>query len=274
MFSRCLSLCMLCFIPASARVLRVCADPNNLPFSNQAGEGFENKLAQLLAKDIGASLEYFWWPERKAFVDKTLNQGRCDVWMGVPHDLNSALTTAPYYRSTYVVVSRKDRALEINSLLDPNLEKYRIGIHIVGDDYAPPANILARRGLTVNLVGFSLFGKTGEANPPARLIEAVTRGDVDLAIVWGPFAGYFAERAQVPLVITPVLPTMFAGVPFTYDISAAVRKTDSALKAEIDAALVRECKTIRSLLDAYRIPQLTEEMLPCVSSPPVSASLR
>src|SRR5579884_1504757 len=169
MSSRSLSLLLLCLTPLSARVIRVCADPNNLPYSNDAREGFENRLAELIAKDLGASLEYFWWPGRKTFIEKTLNQGRCDVVMGVPRDLNSVLTTEPYYRSTYVLVSRKDGAPVVTSLLDPRLENWRIGVQIVGDDYAPPANILARRGLTSHLVGFSPYAEAGDVSPAARL---------------------------------------------------------------------------------------------------------
>ncbi len=185
MSSRFLSL-LLAVAPLMAgdlKTLRVCADPNNLPFSNERGEGFENRLSGLMARALGARLETVWWSERKSLVKNTLDEGRCDALMGVPAGLDSADVTRPYYRSTYVFVSRKDRGLNIASLFDPRLETWRIGIHVVGDDYAPPAFALAHRGISANVKGYSMFGAYGEPNPPARLMDAVEAGDIDVAIV-------------------------------------------------------------------------------------------
>lgn len=244
---------------AEARELRVCADPNNLPFSNDRQEGFENRLAELLARDLGARLTYTWWVERKSLVKNTLDAGKCDVLLGLPSMMTEALATAPYYRSTYVFVSRRDGAVNITSLNDPALGKLRIGIHVVDNDYAPPARALARQGLAANMVGYSLFGAFGEPNPPSRLVEAVAKGDVDLAIVWGPFAGYFGKRQSVPLRITPVSPAMFLAVPFTYSISVAVRKNNVALRDKLDAVLHRECSAIGRLLNEYGVPVVAPE---------------
>lgn len=279
MSSRCLRrklwspIAVILAMPAGAGVLRVCADPNNLPFSNRAGAGFENRIAALVASDLNANLEYVWAAARKSSVEHSLNEGQCDLMLGVPRDIPAALTTAPYYQSTYVFVSRKDRKLGVTSLNDAALEKLRIGIHITGDSYAPPAVVLARRGLSANLVGFTLLGKTGEANPPARLIEAVARGDVDLAIVWGPFAGYFAKSSKTPLEIAPVRPAAFAGVPFTFAMSAAVSTGNAPLRGEVQRALARECRAIAALLNEYAVPRVSEGESPCESSQPVSASL-
>jgi mxaJ protein len=154
MYLRCLSLIFIAVLPSVAaeqRILRVCADPNNMPFSNDRREGFENRLAEMIAGKLSAKLEYTWWSERKSFVRNSLDQGRCDVVMGVPATLESITATNPYYRSTYVFVSRQDRKLDITSLDDPRLKNWRIGIHVVGDDYAPPAYALARRGITSNI---------------------------------------------------------------------------------------------------------------------------
>src|SRR4051812_30877951 len=142
------------------RTLRVCADPNNLPFSNQAREGFENALASLLAKDRGARLEYTWWAQRRGFLRSTLNAGACDVVMGVPPGLDGVRTTAPYYRSTYVFTTRRDRQLHLASLDDPRLRRLRIGVQMIGDDFAnsPPAHALSARGLVANVVGYSVYG--------------------------------------------------------------------------------------------------------------------
>lgn len=147
----------------------------------------------MIAGKLGAKLEYTWWSQRKSFIRNSLDQGRCDAVMGVPSTLASITATQPYYRSTYVFVSRRDRKLKIISLYDPRLERLRIGIHVVGDGYAPPAYALADRGITANIVGFNLFGEYGQPNPPARIIEAVANADIDLAIVWGPFRRVFCK---------------------------------------------------------------------------------
>ncbi len=153
-------------------------------------------------------------------------------------------------------VSRTDRNLHVHSLDDPRMDQWRIGIHVVGDDYAPPAAALARRGVTAKIVGYSLFGEYGEANPPRQIIDAVARGDIDLAIVWGPFAGYFAKYESVPLEVVPVSPPMFLGIPFTYDISMGVRKGDDKLKAELDGVLASESNAIQQVLSTYGVPQV------------------
>ena len=176
--------------------------------------------------------------------------------MGVPASLDSVTPTEPYYRSTYVFVTRADRNLRVASLNDPRLAEWRIGIHVVGEDYAPPAYALARRGITENVVGFSLFGEYGEENPPRKIIDAVERGSIDVAIVWGPFAGYFAKSAKAPLDIAPVAPATFLAVPFTYDISMGVRKGDNALKSELDSVLERKSEEIRQILLQYGVPQV------------------
>ncbi len=256
---RCLSVLAFIALPciaADQTALRVCADPNNMPFSNQQGQGFENRLAELVAGKLGAKLEYTWWSQRKSFIKNSLDAGRCDVIMGIPATLDAVTATKPYYRSTYVFVSRHDRALRVMSLDDPRFSEWRIGIHVVGDDYAPPAAALARRGVTANIVGFSLFGEYGEENPPRKIVDAVAHGDVDIAIVWGPFAGYFAKQEQVALDIVPVSPAMFLAVPFTYDISMGVRKGNDALKEQLDGVLEGESAAIQQILVQYGVPQI------------------
>ncbi|HEX8685816.1 MAG TPA: quinoprotein dehydrogenase-associated putative ABC transporter substrate-binding protein, partial [Pyrinomonadaceae bacterium] len=189
-----------------AGVLRVCADPNNLPFSNERGEGFENKIAELLAADLHERLEYTWWAQRRGFFRNTLRAGACDVVVGVPSSFELAATTAPYYRSTYVFVYRKGRGVSVRSFDDAVLRDVRVGVQLVGDDGAntPPAHALAARGVVQNVRGYTLYGDYREEAPPARIVEAVAKRDVDVAVVWGPLAGYFAPRQRVPLEITPV----------------------------------------------------------------------
>jgi mxaJ protein len=238
--------------------LRVCADPNNLPFSNQKREGFENKLAELIAADLGASVEYTWWAQRRGFIRNTLNEGACDVVMGVPASFELAAVTRPYYRSTYVFVYRKDAGIAVRSFDDPALRSLRLGVQIVGDDYSntPPAHALANRGIIDNVRGYTVYGDYSEENPPARIIEAVARGDIDVAIAWGPLAGYFATRQSVPLEIVPVSPQVdLPFLPFVYDIALGVKRGNDSLRTKLDAVLVRRRSDIDRLLDRYGLPR-------------------
>ena len=237
--------------------LRVCADPNNLPFSNRQREGFENRIATLLADELGAPLEYSWTAEWRGLVRKTLGAGRCDLLMGMPAGAEGVLTTRPYYVSTYVFLSRRDRRLAIRSLDDPQLRRLRIGLHFIGDDYTnpPPAHALGRRHIVDNIVGYSLYGDRARPNPPAELVHAVARGDVDVAIIWGPFAGYFGAREKAPMTITPVKPAVDPpSLRFTFPISVAVRAQDTALRERLDAGLDRLRPEIGRILREYGVP--------------------
>jgi mxaJ protein len=243
----------------AARELRVCADPNNLPFSNSHREGFENKLAELIARDLNARVQYTWWAQRRGFFRSTLNAGKCDIVMGVASGFELALTTNPYYRSSYVFVTRDDRNLDVHSFDDPRLRKLRIGVHLVGDDGAntPPAHALSSRGVVGNVRGYMLTGDYSRANPPARLIEAVSAGDVDIAVAWGPLAGYFAKVSNVKLRLVPVSPAIdLPFLPEVYDISLAVRRGDKQLRAELDAVLEREQGPIAAILTEFGVPRL------------------
>ena len=245
--------------PPQRAALRVCADPNNLPFSNDREEGFENKLAAMMAADEGLELQYTWWAQRRGFVRNTLNAGDCDVVMGVPASFDLALTTRPYYRSSYVWVSRADGPRALRSLDDPGLKRLRLGVQMIGDDFSnsPPAHALAARGLVGNIVGYSVIGDYSQPNPPARIVDAVAAGDVDAAVVWGPLAGFFAARAAAPLTITPVEPQIdLPFLPFVFDISMAVRRDDTARAARIDAFIERRRADIDALLEQYGVPRV------------------
>lgn len=243
---------------AAPRELRVCADPNNLPFTNRQGQGFENRIAELVARDLHARLSYTWWAQRRGFFRNTLNASLCDVVIGVPSDLDMVAATAPYYRSSYVFVTRRDRRLRITSLDDTLLRRLRIGVQLIGNDYmnTPPAHALSRRRIVTNVVGYTVYGDYTKPNPPARILDAVASGEVDVAIVWGPLGGYFASRERAPLVITPVTPEMEPpGIPLAYSISMGVRKGDDALRRELDAVIVRRRAEINRILDAFGVPR-------------------
>ncbi|ESX19370.1 amino acid ABC transporter substrate-binding protein [Mesorhizobium sp. L103C119B0] len=243
---------------ADARELRVCADPNNLPFSNAAGQGFENRIAEIVASDLGAKLTYTWWAQRRGFIRNTLKAGLCDLVPGTPSNLEMLRTTTPYYRSSYVFVTRRDGP-DVASFNDPRLRDMRIGVQLIGDDGAnsPPVQALGRRGIVGHLVGYPVYGDYSAPNPPARIVEAVASGEIDLAVVWGPLAGYFAARQKVPLRITPVAPRIDGPqLPMIYDISMGVRREDDALRGDVNGALSRHKGEIDALLSQYGVPRL------------------
>ena len=240
------------------RELVVCADPNNLPFSNRAGEGFENKLAELFARSLHAKLRYVWWAQRRGYVRNTLNERKCDLWPGVASTVEMLATTRPYYRSSYMFVTRKADRLAGLTLDDPRLRTLRLGVQLVGDDAmnTPPAHALARRGIVDNVEGFMLYGDYRKPNPPAAIVEAVERGEVDVAMVWGPLAGYFAAKSAVPLRLEPVTPWLDDSQwPMVYDISVGVQRDDIELRHRIDALLAEQKDAIRALLEAYHVPR-------------------
>ena len=240
--------------------LRVCADPNNLPFSDSAEHGFENRIATLIALTSGQRLEYTWWPARRGFIRNTLRAGRCDIVMGVPSSYELTMPSIPYYRSTYVFVTRTDRHLAVRSFDDSLLRHLRVGVHMMGDDYAnsPAALALLRRRLGAQIVGYMIYGDYSKPHPPSGLIDAVTRGDVDVAVAWGPLAGYFAKQSPVPLTLTNVAPAIdLPFTPFVFDIAVGVRRGDSARRAWVDGELVRHRAEIQHILNDFGVPLLT-----------------
>jgi mxaJ protein len=244
---------------ADAVELRVCADPNNLPFSNSAEAGFENKLATLVARQLGEDISYTWWAQRRGFIRKTLKAGKCDVVMGVPAGYDLVETTKPYYRSTYVFVTRQQQNLNLTSLLDPRLHQLTIGVHLIGDDgnNSPPAQALGDQGIVNNVRGYSIYGDYRQANPPARLIEAVENGDIDVAAAWGPLGGYFAKLSPVPLAVTAITDgDQFAPQQFQFAISMGVRKGDHALRDKLNVFIDGHRPEIESLLRGYGVPLL------------------
>jgi mxaJ protein len=188
----------------------------------------------------------------------TLDAGLCDVVIGVPTHIEGTTTTRPYYRSTYVFVTPRRRHLALGSLDDPELRRLRIGVQMIGDDFAnsPPAQALSARGIITNIVGYSVIGDYSQPNPPARIVEAVARGDIDAAIVWGPLAGYFAPRQSIPLELTPLSPQADSpSLPFTFEISMGVRHGDTARRDALDDFIGRRRAAIDRLLQDYGVPR-------------------
>jgi mxaJ protein len=249
-------------IPASestTRELTVCADPNNLPFSNKAEEGFENKIASLIARDMGAKLTYVWWAQRRGYARSTLNEGKCDMWPGVAKGVDRIATSRPYYHSTYLFVTRKNAPLQGLTLDDQRLRSLTIGVQMIGNDAmnTPPAHSLSRRGIVDNVRGYMLYGNYETPNPPAAIIDAVAKGDVDVALVWGPLAGYFAAHSAVPLRLERVTPVLDDAIwPMTYGISVGVNRRNPGLLAEVERILDEEQPTIDTILSTYALPSI------------------
>jgi len=246
-------------VPQVRTVLRVCSDPNNLPFSNDKQEGFENKIAELIARDMNLKLEYTWWAQRRGFVRNTLKSDLCDLIVGMPSSSELASTTTPYYRSTYVFVWRKNRGLNIHSFDDAALHKLRIGVQMIGDDFAnsPPAHALSNRKIVQNVKAYSVYGDYAQPNPPAQVVEAVAKHDVDVAVVWGPLAGFIIKKEHLPLTLAPVAPQIdLPFLPFVYDISMGVRRGDDAFKERLETILEQRREEIRKILDDYGVPRV------------------
>jgi mxaJ protein len=216
--------------------VRVCADPVSLPQSNELRQGYENRIAEMLEP-----ADYTWWAQRRGFLRNTLKAKRCDVVMGVPSESDALLTTIPYYRSSYVFVSKRP----IHALADPWLRRATIGIQLVGDDYAnpPPAQALAALGIVDNVRGYPVV-----TSAPDAVIEAVRSGEVDVAIVWGPLAGYFAEGLQIHRIED-------APPSFHFAISMGVRREDKALRDRLNALIRERAAEIRAVLDDFGVPQ-------------------
>jgi mxaJ protein len=246
---------LLCVAAAAqSRELRVCADPDNLPFSHEDGSGFENRIARLVADEMGAELRYAWLPLRRGFVRKTMGAGLCDMFIGVPADFERLLTTRPYYRSSYVFVEGPG-ARGVATFDNPRLKSLRIGVQLVGNDLAatPPGYALAMSGHLDNVRGFTIYGQGPAAQ---RMIAALGTGELDAALIWGPQAGYFATRSTTPLELRVARsPASRADLPFEFAIAMGVRRDDHALRDELDAIIERRRADIDAILAAYSVPR-------------------
>jgi mxaJ protein len=244
--------------PPDPRVLRVCSDPNNLPFSDRGESGFENRIAELTARELHRSLAYYWQPQRRGFIRTALNAGRCDVVIGVPTASEMVRATRPYYRSSFMFVSRRGRRPPISSFDDPRLRHLRVGIPITGNDYAnpPAAQALAVRHIVDNVRGYPVYGDYSRPRPSSGVLDALLRDDVDVAVAWGPLAGDFARRSPTPLDLVPVDGPIDPALPFAFDVSMGVRRDDRALAAALDDVIARRSREIQQILAGYGVPLL------------------
>lgn len=242
--------------PMQAGILRVCADPDNLPFSDSTGAGLENKLAELMARTWNSRLEYIWWAAPRGMM-RMLNGFYCDVSIQMPVLSDMAGVTRPYYRTSYVIVQRKDAPHRVAGLDDPALKTMKIGVHLYQADgeNSPPAMALSAHGVVGNLVGFSTT-YIGGMNKPEDIIRAVADQKVDVAIVWGPIAGYYAKQIGADLELTPVLDDSVSRIPFAYSMGMATRRREREFRDSLQKFLDTKAPEIRDLLQQFGIPLL------------------
>jgi mxaJ protein len=237
--------------------LTICADPGNLPYSNKALEGFENKVAAILADDLDVDLAFFWFAEHKGFIGRTLLVGNCDAIVSVPLELTLVATTQPYFTSSYVAVQRSNDQRRFSSFDDPWLHEARIGLQLVGNEGAttPPAVALSRRGVNRHIEPFPMWSEDETGSPQGEIVDAVADGRIDVAFLWGPFAGYFAKKHGGALRIEPILRDPASpDLSFVFAMSIGVRKSDGVLRNRLQKALDRHASEIAKVLEDHGVP--------------------
>jgi mxaJ protein len=242
--------------------LKVCGDPNNLPFSNEKLQGIENRLADVIAKDLGMTVAYTWWPHQRGLVKRVLNTGRCDVMLGIPTGYDMVLWTKPYYRTGYVIAYRKRPGFKILSLDDPKLKTLKIGVQV----NTPPHLALGERGIIDNVVGYQLmFDSNFHAEDyPGKEVEDLIAGQIDVALVWGPIAGFFAKKKNASIEVVPLEDSPDGSTHYAFNIAMGVRKKDTELRDKLDESLVRKRDEIKHVLEEFGVPLLpvSEEKAP------------
>jgi quinoprotein dehydrogenase-associated probable ABC transporter substrate-binding protein len=242
-----------------AKVLRVCADPNNLPFSNEKGEGFENKIAEYLAKKINKELAYAFYPGATGFVRNTLNAHLCDVILGIPQGNDLVQPTNPYYRTTYAIVTRAGSELEgLTTLDDPRLKSKQHRIGLVAN--TPPGNILAKEGLMGAVKPYPLMVDTRFDSSSAAMIRDLEAGEIDVALLWGPIAGYYVKNAKTKLNLAPIQET--AGTRMAFRVAFGVRHSDQIWKRDLNQFISQNKSELEKILIDYGVPLIDENGAP------------
>jgi len=234
--------------------LRVCADPNNLPFSSKTLEGLENKIIDLLASELGKEIRYTWFPQSVGFVRNTLRLRQCDLISGITTTSEKVQNTNPYYHSAYAIVHRASISPAIETMADERLSTLKLGV-VAG---TPPADILATNGLLSNLTPYHLVADTRRNSPARQAVQDVATGKTDVAFIWGPIAGYFSREAEEPLVVTPLLHEDNR-VRMNYRVSMAVRFNETEWKHTVNAALSGIQPQIDEILYQYGVPLLNDK---------------
>jgi quinoprotein dehydrogenase-associated probable ABC transporter substrate-binding protein len=234
------------------KLLRVCADPHNMPFSTDKGEGFENKLAELFAAQLGKGLAYAWYPQAPGFVRNTLAAYKCDVLMGIPQRDDLVQVTNPYYRTAYALVVKADSDLKgVDTISDPRLKGRRIGI-VAG---TPPADNMAVNGLMANAKPYPLVVDTRVDSSAAAMMHDLAAGEIDAGILWGPMAGYYARSAGAGMTVVPLVKEK-SGPRLAYHIAMGVRFADQEWKRLLNRKIAENQHAINKLLMSFGVPLL------------------
>jgi len=240
------------------KVLRVCADPRNLPFSNEKGEGFENKLAELLAAKLQKKLDYMYFPQATGFVPVTLGAHRCDVIMGFPQGDDLVQGTNPYYRTAYALISKQGSGLEdVTALEDARLKGKHIGI-VAG---TPPGTNMAVNGLMANAKPYPLMIDTRVDSSAEAMVNDLAKGEIDAGVLWGPMAGFYARKSNPPLHVTPLVNEK-TGPQLVYRIGMGVRRADQNWKRLLNRLIQENQPEINKILADYGVPLLDENNQP------------
>src|SRR5262245_21611518 len=250
--------------PAASGLLRVCADPDNMPFSNAEGQGFENKLAELIAEKLDARLEYSWFAEKSGYVPNTMGRGACDLVMGYAQGTGLIEDTNPYYYTSYVLIYREnDSTLAgVENLADPRLKGKRIGFFA----RTPPSSVLAIHGLAASAKPFETHAGESATKAAVTMLDEIATGTLDAGILWGPVGGYYAERAKVPLALIPLVKET-AGPRTIYGITMGVRPDEPQWKHAINAFIASNQAGINAILQSYNVPVL-DDRGKLIASPP------
>jgi len=240
---------------ASAGVLRVCADPDNMPFSNDKGEGFENKLAELIAAKLNDTLEYTWFSESSGYVPNAVGSDACDLIMGYAQGTGLIDDSNPYYRTSYVLIYRKgDSDLTgVDRLSDPRLKGKRIGLFA----RTPPASLLALYGLAEDADEFEVNAGESASKAAEAMIGEIASGKLEAGILWGPVGGYYAQQSSVPLTLVPLIKEN-AGPSTIYGITLGLRPNDPQWKHQINKVIAESEHEIDGILQRYNVPVLDE----------------
>jgi quinoprotein dehydrogenase-associated probable ABC transporter substrate-binding protein len=240
-------------------VFRACADPRDLPFSNEAGEGFENKIAELFAAKLGKSVAYTFYPDATGFIRNTLNAHRCDVVLGIAQGVDIVQPTSPYYRTSYVAAYRADGPLKgLDTLSDPRLKTARIGV-VAG---TPPVNFLVDNRLLGQMKSYALVVDTRFDSPTHAMMDDLDRGDIDVALLWGPIGGYYALKAKNATTVVPLVKDQAEGQRMVYRIVMGVRHSDQNWKRTLNKLISDNKDQIQAILQSYGVPLLDENDQP------------
>lgn len=234
--------------------LRVCADPANQPFSSKEKDGFENKIAELIAGELGVPVRYTWFPQSVGFIRQTLNKKKCDIIIGYVSAHELVLNSNPYYKTSYVIVHRKGEYEGFKNLDDPRLKGKKIGV-IAG---TPPVTILAMNDLLDNISSFHRMVDRRYFSPAEKMIDQIAKGELDVGLLWGPIGGYFAKKASAPLTVVPLINETKGG-RMAYRITFGVRQGEKVWKRQLNRIIRRKQTEINKILDEYGVPLLDEK---------------